>query len=119
MGSRTVIAVMDDVLFISRVQEVAKAQGASVFFAKTPEECLALVNSQPADLVLFDLNARGFDSAVFIDQLSSSGWLKKIRVVGFVRHADEAKIRLIQEKGCQEILPRSTFVKQLPQLLSN
>ena len=118
MAPRTVVAAVDDVLFVSRLQEVANSRGAKLLTAKSPEECLAHLSAGPADLVLFDMNARGFDSVALLDALSSGGWSGKVRVVGFVRHTDEAKIQQVRAKGGCEILPRSAFVKHLPELIS-
>jgi DNA-binding NarL/FixJ family response regulator len=118
VAQRTVVAAVDDVLFVSRLEEVARAQGTRLLLAKNPQECLAHLGSTTVDLVIFDMNARTFDSGALMDALAGGSWVGKVRIVGFVRHTDEAKIKLIQSKGCSEILPRSAFVKQLPQLLS-
>jgi hypothetical protein len=116
----TILALVTDLIFSSRITGAAKAAGATVRILRKPEQ---LVDAD-GDLLLADLNLDGATQA-------AANWAKVTspakgaadaqerprRVVGFVSHVDSAAIAAAREAGIQEIVARSRFIQMLPELL--
>ena len=113
---KKVILVSGDLMFISKVKEVARASGGEVVVArsdaaldKARSECL-----EPSAL-LIDLEKSGVSLeslATRVAALSQEGW----RVVSFFSHVHEELAHKAIELGLGEVVPRSKFVKLLPEV---
>jgi hypothetical protein len=104
----TVIALVSDLMFSSRITAEAKAAGAQVQILRKPEQ----LDQAEGELLLVDLNLPGATAA-------AASWQQKNarRTVGFVSHIDAAAIAAAREAGLEEIMARSRFIQVLPQLL--
>ena len=102
------LALVSDLIFSSRITAEAKAAGAQVQILCKPEQ---LTEAQ-GDLLLVDLNLAGATQAAATWQQNTGH-----RTIGFVSHIDSATIASAREAGFEEIMPRSRFIRVLPQLL--
>jgi DNA-binding NarL/FixJ family response regulator len=101
----TVAAYVPDLMDRSKVA----AAGPAVSFLPTPA---ALVDAAPeAELVVVDLGRPGVVDV--LPALVATG----ARVVAFGSHVDRATLDAARAAGCEEVLPRSAFFRDLPQLL--
>ena len=101
----TVVAYVPDLMDRSKVV----AAGPAVSFVPAPA---ALVDAAPeADVVVVDLGRPGV--ADVLPALVTTG----ARVVAFGSHVDRATLDAARAAGCEEVLPRSAFFRDLPQLL--
>jgi hypothetical protein len=105
----TVVAIVRDLIFSSKITGAAKAVGATVRVIRDP----ALLGADPVKLLIIDLSLPGIIE-------STSDWRQKhaIPTVGFVSHVDTAAIAAARQAGIT-VLARSGFVEALPQLLQN
>ena len=113
---RSVLAVVPDLFFATKIAAVAKAAGvelALVPLAQAASRCAEL----PPALVLLDLHAPG-EPAALVRALKADPALRAIPVVGFYSHVDGELRREALAAGADEVLPRSAFVTRLPALLS-
>lgn len=110
---------VDDLFFLTKIQDTARKLGVKVEFVKTDKDVLDRV-SQNADekpsLIIFDLNNLNAKPLTTIPKLKAK--LKKATtIIGFVSHVQgELKLKA-QEAGCDMVIPRSAFSQNLPQLL--
>jgi hypothetical protein len=115
-----VVLVSKDLMFISRVKEVAAAHGSEVTIAKSEERLRqALSDSHPESggVLLIDLEKAPFEIAVVEGVFSSSsltGW----RSLAFYSHVHLDVAEKARGMGFHEVMPRSKFVQVLPTLLS-
>ena len=109
-----VIALMDDLFFQMKLAETAKQLGVEVKVATTGEALMGLMTSEPK-LVIVDLNARSQPIAA-IEKLRQTQ--KDVRVVGFLSHAQTELAGQAKAAGCNEVLPRSSFMQNLAAILS-
>jgi CheY-like chemotaxis protein len=109
-----VIAVVGDLFFRSKVQQIASSLGAEVALAPG-EEALrdALGHAGPALLVL-DLGIRSLDPLDVIARARSRG---EIRTLAFVSHVEEDARRRALEAGCDLVVPKSALDRELSRLL--
>lgn len=110
------ILVSGDLMFISKVKEVAAAANGQVKVARSLsvlEQSIADA-SEPGALMI-DLEKSGIPREALsevVGRLSSSGW----RVVSFFSHVHEEVADEASKLALGEIMPRSKFVRILPSL---
>ena len=113
----SVVAVVDDLFFVSKLQETARQVGAPLAIVRAATFHLDDLRRQKPALIIFDLNTTSGNAAELIRQLKSDAELKEIPVLAFFSHVQVELQRAAQEAGCDQILPRSQFTATLPQLL--
>ncbi|MGA2075815.1 MAG: response regulator [Terriglobia bacterium] len=111
-----ILAVVDDLLFLSKIQETAKHLGVEVKAAQPADLPEAALAASPT-AVLVDLNHRSGKALEVLRTLKSDSKTKDIVVVGFVSHVQNELIAAARDAGCDLVLARSAFVSQLPSLL--
>lgn len=116
--ARTVVAVVDDIFFGSRIKEAAVGSGADLVFTARKDETIEHVAASRAKLVLVDLHGGGFSPPDLIRALKADPRTKGARVVGYFQHEDTAVKKRAEGAGCDLVVPRSAFVKLLPKLFS-
>lgn len=112
----TVVALVDDLLFLSKIRETGKTIGVSVVTVGARGNPAAVAEAKPQAIFL-DLNSRGLSAVDWIRLLKADPLTREIRIVGFVSHVQEDLITAARAAGCDSIMARSAFSKQLPDLL--
>ena len=116
-----IVTLVPDVLFSSKIGQVAKQLGKEVRNAKSVEEFREHVLIGKPDLVILDLNAKGLDplAAVrFLREYDETNFgSEPVRAVGFFSHVDTATQEAAQRAGLKVVMPRSEFSKRLAQIL--
>ena len=112
----TVVAVVDDLLFGSKLRAAARAGGRTILFARSRQGVLTTVRESGAQLVIVDLDSPPLDPQGVIEDLRASPEAASIRIVGFARHTHPDILRAARAAGC-EAMPRSSFVELLPELM--
>jgi CheY-like chemotaxis protein len=108
-----VVAVIDDLFFVSKLEETAKQVGAELHVMRAADfRAESLRDAQPA-LAVFDLNAASANPVELIRQLKADAELKGIPVVAFLSHVQVDLQRAAQQAGADQVLPRSKFTAQL------
>src|SRR3990172_1835020 len=112
-----VLAVVDDLFFVSKLQETARQVGAEVRVVRAADfRAESLRGAKPA-LAVFDLNATSANAVGLIRQMKADAELKEIPVIAFLSHVQVDLQRAAQAAGCDQVLPRSKFTTELPALL--
>jgi hypothetical protein len=112
-----VAALVDDLMFVSRIREAAKASAADVRTVRNLDALRAAVR-EGASLVLLDLDSRRLPWADALRALASEADLAGASSIGFVGHANESAIAAARAAGCGQVLARGAFVQRLPELLA-
>ncbi len=113
-----VLAAVDDLLFGSKIRVAAGQTGVEVMFARTPDEILRRARELKPALVIFDLNSRQTDPLATIAALKADPSLAGTRTIGFVSHVQGDVVDAAREAGVDQVLARSAFASQLPELIS-
>ena len=116
--SRPIVAFIDDLFFMAKVQETARKLNVKVSFVKSDKEVLEMVaaGEEKPSLIIIDLNHHTVKPLTVIPKLKSK-FKKETNIIGFLSHLQgELKVKA-QEAGCDMVLPRSAFSQNLPQLL--
>jgi DNA-binding NarL/FixJ family response regulator len=111
-----ILAVVDDLLFLSKIQQTAKQLGVAVGSAR-PADLPKLAVEDVPNAVVIDLNLPSGKALEVLRTLKSDLKTKDITVIGFVSHVQSELIAAASDAGCDLVLARSAFVNQLPSLL--
>jgi CheY-like chemotaxis protein len=112
-----ILVAVDDLLFSSKIRATAKQLGVHISFARTPAEILAQARTLRPTLVVFDINCQKADPINTVAALKADPDLKHIPTTGFVSHVDTTLILAAREAGMDEVMARSAFAANLPQIL--
>ena len=110
-----IVAYMDDLFFQMKLAETAKHLALEVRVGSTAESLLQLLDPLP-ELVIVDLNARSQPLAA-VRQLRSLQ--PRLRVIGFLSHVQTDLAQQAQAAGLDEVMPRSKFSINLPDILAS
>ncbi len=112
-----ILALAGDLLFSSRIQGTARLVGAEVVLCPRPDALVDRVRAASPDLVLVDLDARGWDPVEVIGMLVGTHGVPSDRIVAFVSHVRTDAIEAARTAGAGRVMARSAFVRALPELL--
>ena len=114
-----IYAFIEDLFFVTKMQDTARKLNVKLEFVKTVEELLEKVEQrggEPPSLIVFDLNNVNAKPLQSIPKLRAK-FKRGTSIVGFVPHVQgELKLKA-QEAGCDSVMPRSAFSQNLPQIL--
>ena len=116
--SRAVIAVVDDMFFASKIRAVAEAVGVEVSFPRSKEGLVEKAREIKPHLILVDLHSQKFDPVALAKELKSDEELREVRLLGFFSHVQTELQRNALTAGFDQVVPRSAFARDLPQLLA-
>ena len=112
------LAVVDDLMFTSKIRAAAGQLGVPLIFARTADSAIAEAKKSLPKLVILDLDNPRTDPIGIVTGLKSDPSLAGVRVVGFASHVKVELIRAAREAGADEVLPRSAFTTQLADILA-
>ena len=113
-----VLVAVDDLLFSSKIRATAKQVGVDLAFARTPSDILSQARALKPTLVMFDINCNKADPINTVAALKADPELKDIPTTGFVSHVDTSLIMAARGAGMDEVMARSAFAANLPQILT-
>jgi DNA-binding NarL/FixJ family response regulator len=110
------VALVEDLMFLSRIQEAARRTGTSVQAVRDVAGLVAALGAG-ARLALIDLDSARLPWREALGALRGESALADVRVVGFFSHVHAQRARDALAAGATEALPRSAFVERLDALL--
>jgi CheY-like chemotaxis protein len=113
----TVVALVDDLMFLSRIREAAVGQGTEVKPVRTAAALLEACRSAPA-LVVVDLDSPRLLAAEAIRALRAEPAGASLPVVGFYSHVHGERAERGVAAGASRVMQRSAFVRELPALIA-
>ena len=111
-----VVAIVPDLFFAAKISGTAKQVGATLEFANSEQDLLTKGRDFAA-LIILDLNANGFDPVSLIGKLKTDPDTTRTPLVGFVQHEMSELIEAARAAGCDQVLTRNAFSKDLPEIL--
>ncbi len=110
------LLLSDDLIFVSRVTGTARDLGLTVQPARSAANLRALARQHSPCCVIVDLQNPGLDIAALVQDLTASCQPRPC-FVAYGSHVATAALKAAREAGCDVVLPRSTFVEDLPREL--
>jgi CheY-like chemotaxis protein len=112
------VAAVEDLLFRSKISETANTLGVEALFPRSPKKLVEKIHESPPDLLVLDLNSARFEPLQLLKQLKSDEALRGVPVVGFLSHVHKDLAVAARESGCDRVVARSAFTKDLPEILT-
>ena len=116
--TRRVVAAVEDLLFRSKIAETANTLGVEALFPRSPKKLVEKIHESPPDLLVLDLNSARFEPMQLLKQLKSDEASRGVPVVGFLSHVNKDLAVAARESGCDRVVARSAFTKDLPEILA-
>jgi len=113
-----VLAAVEDLLFRSKISETASQLGIEASFPRNPRKLLEAVRDSPPDLLVLDLNSARFDPLVLLQTVRSETAKESVKTIGFLSHVQKDLAVAAREAGCDRVVARSAFTKNLPEILA-
>src|SRR5262245_4109470 len=118
MITTVILAILDDLLFTSKIRGTAKQIGAPLSVAKSRDAALTEMRANLPALVVLDLDNPRTDPLGIIADMKGDPALAGIATVGFVSHVHTGLIEAARKAGVSEVMARSLFAERLPQILA-
>jgi CheY-like chemotaxis protein len=112
-----ILAIVDDLMFVSKIRTAAGQGGVSVSFARSSAAALDEMRKAAPSLVIFDLNNPRTDPLGTVAAMKADPALATIPTVGYVSHVQTELIEAARQAGVGEVLARSAFSERLPAIL--
>jgi PleD family two-component response regulator len=116
--SRRVLAAVEDLLFRSKISETASSVGIEAAFPRSPKRLLEALRESPPDLLVLDLNSARFEPLALLQTIRSDEATEDVSTVGFLSHVQKDLAVAAREAGCDRVVARSAFTKDLPRILT-
>lgn len=112
-----ILAILDDLMFTSKIRSTAQHVGATIAFARSSQAALDQMRVTPPTLVILDLNNPRTDPLGTVAAMKADASLAAIPTLGYVSHVDTATIEAARVAGVGTVLARSAFATNLAQIL--
>ena len=116
--SQTVISVVDDMFFASKVRAVAEAAGVEISFPRSVAAVVSKARETKPGLIVVDLHNQRIDPVALARELKADEELRSIKLLGFFSHVQTELQRNALAAGFDQVIPRSVFARDLAELLT-
>jgi PleD family two-component response regulator len=116
--TRRVLAAVEDLLFKSKISETASTLGIEAAFPRNPRKLLEALRESPPDLLILDLNSGRFEPLMLLKNERSDEATRDVSTVGFLSHVQKDLAVAAREAGCDRVVARSAFTRDLPRILA-
>jgi CheY-like chemotaxis protein len=114
--SPKVVAVMSDLFFSAKVRDEAMRLGMSTLIVKDHAAAFDHIKSGAAVAIL-DLNCASSDPLSLIAKIKGDPETAGVGIIGFVSHVQTDLRQKASDCGCDRVVARSVFARDLPELL--
>jgi CheY-like chemotaxis protein len=112
-----ILAVLDDLMFTSKIKTTAGQVGVAVTFARSADAALTEMRKTAPALVILDLNNARTDPLGLVAAMKQDPALAPVRTVGYASHVLTDVIEAARRAGVNEVLARSAFSQRLADIL--
>jgi PleD family two-component response regulator len=112
-----ILAVLDDLMFSSKIKTAANQLGVALTFARSAEGALTAMRNAAPSLVIFDLNNARINPLGIVAAMKEDAALASIPTLGYASHVQTDVINAARQAGVGEVLARSAFATQLGDIL--
>jgi CheY-like chemotaxis protein len=112
-----ILAVLDDLMFSSKIRTTANQLGVAVTFARSADGALAEMRKAAPALVILDLNNPRTNPLAIVADMKQDPALASIPTIGFASHVQVDVINAARQAGVDDVMARSAFAQNLPEIL--
>ncbi len=112
-----VVAVLDDMFFSSKIKEAAKQAGVNLEIVKNTDGLIESLSSTLPNLIIVDLNSKKLNPMEVIKNIKATSELVGVTMLGYMPHVEEELKKQAVLIGCDVVMPRSRFSRELVEIL--
>lgn len=112
------MAAVEDLLFRSKISETAAQLGIEASFPRSPKKLEDALKGSPPDLLILDLNSSRFEPLELLQAVKSEEATRDVKTLGFLSHVQKDLAVAAKEAGCDRVMARSAFTRDLPKMLA-
>jgi PleD family two-component response regulator len=116
--TRRVLGAVEHLLFKSKISETSSQLGIEAAFPRSPKKLRDALRESPPDLLVLDLNSARFEPLTLLREVKSDEATRDISTIGFLSHVQKDLAVAAREAGCDRIVARSAFTRDLPKILA-
>src|SRR3972149_4634677 len=116
MGQKVLVGV-SDLFFQAKIAETAKHLGVDLIFARNFDLVMERVAAEPPALLILDLNSAPCKPLEVLARVKADPALRAVPILAFLSHVQTELKQQAAAAGCGQILPRSAFSANLPEIL--
>ena len=117
MTDHTVLVVVDDLFFAAKIGETIRQLGGKPRFAAEASEIPGESEGGPPAAIIVDLDLSRTDAVDLISHLKAGEVTRDVPMMAYGRHTRPEAFVRAREAGCERAVPRSEFVKRLPEFI--
>lgn len=119
MAGQIVLVVVDDLFFSSKIGETIRQLGGEPRFAAEAGEIPDDPECGPPAAIIVDLDLTRTDALDLVSLLKGREATRDIPMMAYGRHTRPEAFARAREAGCERAVPRSEFVKRLPEFIES
>lgn len=112
-----ILAVLDDLMFTSKIKTTASQLGVPIVFARSADGALAEMRKTPPSLVILDLNNARTNPLGIVASMKADPALASVPTVGYASHVQVDVINAARQAGVGDVMARSAFTQNLADIL--
>jgi CheY-like chemotaxis protein len=113
---KTLLVVVDDLMFTVKISDAAKRAGLLPQFVKSEQDVLDKAKQKPL-LIILDLNAGSVQPLDLIAKLKEHPETKDVNLLAYLSHVQGELKQQAHDAGADMVMTRSAFSQNLPQIL--
>ena len=113
---RKILVLLDNLFFAAKINQAALRANVQPIYAKTSARGLALARTEHPEQIIVDLDEAKCAPLDFLFQLKADSELQTIPTLGFASHVNTGIQQQAREAGCDRIMVRSVFDRNLSTL---
>jgi PleD family two-component response regulator len=113
-----ILAVLDDLMFTSKIKTTANQLGVAVAFARSADGAIAEMKKSRPSLVILDLNNARTNPLGIVADMKQDPLLASVRTVGYASHVQVDVINAARAAGVDDVMARSAFTQNLAAILA-
>ncbi len=113
MAGTTILVINNDLIWGTKIAEVVLQAGLQYVLAKTEQEAMDQTQRLQPSLIVIDLDVKSLDPMALIKRLKQDPELKKIPILGYTFHTDQATWQKGVAAGCDQVVARSALQQAL------
>jgi PleD family two-component response regulator len=118
MITLVILAILDDLMFTSKIKTAAGQLGVPVSFARSRAAAIDAMRKDPPSLVILDLNNPRTDPLGVVADMKADPSLGAVPTVGFASHVQTDVIDAARRAGVGDVMARSAFTMHLAEILT-
>jgi CheY-like chemotaxis protein len=113
-----ILVLLDNLFFAAKIDQAAEKSGLKVNYAKKADKALEIALKEHPSLIIIDLDEARCSPLDLIKSLKGDEELRSIPTLGFVSHVNAGIQEKAREAGCDRVLARSVFDRDIASILS-